>query len=182
MKIMLHSCCGPCTTYSLKALREEGHNVLGLFYNPNIHPYMEHRRRIDAFASYCAQVGHDALIDEEYGLRKFLGSIGAEYDNRCAICYEMRLARAASYGVERGCDAFTTTLTISPYQNHGLIAEMGRRVGEEHGIEFKYFDFRPGYRQSIEMSRQMDLYRQPYCGCVFSEEERYSPAMRRKKS
>lgn len=181
MKIMLHSCCGPCTTYSLEHLRQQGHEVKGIFFNPNIHPYTEFRRRLEAFAGFCAQAGHEAQIVDEYGLRQFLAAVAGDIDARCAVCYEMRLRRAAQHAVQEGCDAFTTTLTISPYQNHDLIRAVGGKVADDCGIEFKYFDSRQGYRDSIEMSRRMNLYRQPYCGCIFSEEERYLRARPRRK-
>ncbi|MEA4882088.1 MAG: epoxyqueuosine reductase QueH [Clostridia bacterium] len=180
MKILLHSCCAPCTTYSLEALRASGHDVLGYFRNPNIHPYTEHRRRVDTFKAYCAAVGHEAIIDEAYGLREYLAAVGSDIDNRCEVCYRMRLGPAAAIAAERGCDAFTTTLLISPYQNHELLRKVGEAEGALAGVAFAYFDFRPGYRRSVEMSKEMGLYRQPYCGCIFSEEERYSKAFRRR--
>ncbi|OPZ61716.1 MAG: hypothetical protein BWY85_02320 [Firmicutes bacterium ADurb.Bin506] len=173
-KLLLHSCCAPCTTYSLRRLRDDGYEVKGLFYNPNIHPYTEYRKRLEAFVDYCARVGHDALIVDEYGLRDFLSAVRQDFDERCAVCYEMRLHRAARQAIETGCDAFTTSLTISPYQNHDLIKAVGSSVAEQEGVEFRYFDFRPGYRESVSISREMGLYRQGYCGCIFSEEDRYA--------
>ncbi len=173
-KLLLHSCCAPCTTYSLRRLRDDGYEVKGLFYNPNIHPYTEYRKRLEAFVDYCARVGHDALIVDEYGLRDFLSAVRQDFDERCAVCYEMRLRRAARQAIETGCDAFTTSLTISPYQNHDLIKAVGSSVAEQEGVEFRYFDFRPGYRESVSISREMGLYRQGYCGCIFSEEDRYA--------
>ncbi len=178
MKILLHSCCAPCTIYCLSVLRDGGHEVSGYFFNPNIHPYKEFQHRLDAFRDYCSVVGHDAVIDETYGLRQFLTGIGPDYSARCEQCYRMRLYPAARLARQQGADAFTTTLLISPYQNHELLARTAEEAARAAGVRFEYQDFRPGYRDSVRMSREMGLYRQPYCGCIFSEEERYSPACR----
>lgn len=180
MKLLLHSCCAPCTTYCLEKLREENCDILGYFHNPNIHPYTEFKRRLDTFREYCELVGHRAIIDETYGLREYMSAINGNVDERCQVCYRLRLEPAARTALESGCDAFSTTLLISPYQNHDLLRQVGEDVAREAGVAFAYFDFRPGYRRSVEMSKEMGLYRQPYCGCVFSEEERYNPALRRK--
>jgi hypothetical protein len=159
-------------------LRADGHEVSGYFFNPNIHPYTEFARRLDTFKAYCSAVGHSAIIDETYGLRQFLGEIDGNVDGRCAECYRMRLYPAAKLARELGADGFTTTLLISPYQNHELLTRVAKEAGEAAGVPFAYYDFRTGYRESVQMSREMGLYRQPYCGCIFSEEERYSPARR----
>ncbi len=178
MKLLLHSCCAPCTTFCLKSLRDEGHDVSGYFFNPNIHPYTEFSRRLDTFSEYCSSVGHNATIDKTYGLRHFLSEIGQDIDGRCAQCYRMRLYPTAELARKLGADAFTTTLLISPYQNHELLTRVAEEAAEAAGVPFAYYDFRPGYRESVRLSREMGLYRQPYCGCIFSEEERYSPARR----
>lgn len=178
MKLLLHSCCAPCTTFCLKTLRADGHEVSGYFLNPNIHPYTEFRRRLDTFREYCSSQGHSAVIDETYGLRSFLSEIGQDVDGRCAQCYRMRLYPTAQLARKLGADAFTTTLLISPYQNHELLTRVAEEAAEAAGVPFAYYDFRPGYRESVRLSREMGLYRQPYCGCIFSEEERYSPARR----
>lgn len=181
MRLLLHSCCAPCTTYCLEKLRSDGHEVHGYFCNPNIHPYTEFRRRLDAYREYCTLVGLDADIDEEYGLRQYLAEIGGDVEGRCVACYRMRLLSAAKLALRRGADAFTTTLSISPYQDHKLLVRVGEDVSKEVGVPFVYYDFTPGYRRSVEISRELGLYRQPYCGCVFSEEERYSPKLRKSK-
>ncbi|OPZ51211.1 MAG: hypothetical protein BWY92_00331 [Firmicutes bacterium ADurb.BinA052] len=178
MRLLLHSCCAPCTTFCLKALRADGHEVSGYFFNPNIHPYTEFRRRLDTFREYCSSQGYSAAIDETYGLRHFLSEVGQDIEGRCAQCYRMRLYAAAELARKLGADAFTTTLLISPYQNHELLRRVADQAAEAAGVPFAYYDFRPGYRESVRLSREMGLYRQPYCGCIFSEEERYSPARR----
>jgi predicted adenine nucleotide alpha hydrolase (AANH) superfamily ATPase len=151
-----------------------GHDVRGYFRNPNIHPYREFRHRLDTFTDYCAMVAYDAFVDDSYGLREFLQEVGPEGRDRCAKCYRMRLMPAAAMAAREGFDAFTTTLLISPYQDHELVREVGEEAARDNGVAFAYFDFRPGFRESIKMSVDMGLYRQPYCGCVFSEEERYN--------
>ena len=178
MRLLLHSCCAPCTTFCLKALRADGHEVSSYFFNPNIHPYTEFRRRLDTFREYCSSQGYSAAIDETYGLRHFLSEVGQDIEGRCAQCYRMRLYAAAELARKLGADAFTTTLLISPYQNHELLRRVADQAAEAAGVPFAYYDFRPGYRESVRLSREMGLYRQPYCGCIFSEEERYSPARR----
>jgi len=178
VRLLLHSCCAPCTTFCLKALRADGHEVSGYFFNPNIHPYTEFRRRLDTFREYCSSQGYSAAIDETYGLRHFLSEVGQDIEGRCAQCYRMRLYAAAELARKLGADAFTTTLLISPYQNHELLRRVADQAAEAAGVPFAYYDFRPGYRESVRLSREMGLYRQPYCGCIFSEEERYSPARR----
>jgi len=117
-------------------------------------------------------------MDETYGLRRFLSEIGQDADGRCIQCYRMRLYPTAELARKLGADAFTTTLLISPYQNHELLVRVAEEAAGAAGVPFAYYDFRSGYRESVRLSREMGLYRQPYCGCIFSEEERYSPARR----
>ena len=184
MRLILHSCCAPCTTYSLDVLREEGHDIMGFFYNPNIHPYTEFQNRLGAYRDFIELKGLEAIVDDSYGLRAFMDQVYElkGHASRCETCYRMRLLRTALLAKEKGYDAFTTTLTISPYQNHDLIKSVGAMVSEEVGVPFVYYDFRDGYRKSIELSKELELYRQKYCGCIFSEEERYSPEFRKKKA
>lgn len=173
--LLLHTCCGPCTTYCKVALEALGWTPHGLFYNPNVHPFKEFERRAETMRAYADRVGMDLEVVDEYGLREFLNKVGYERPapERCRACYEMRLRRAARAGKARGCGGFTTTLLVSPYQAHDVLKAVGEEVGSQEGIPFIYVDMRPGYRQSRQMARDMGLYMQPYCGCILSEEERY---------
>lgn len=179
MKILLHTCCGPCTTYSRLALEEDGHEVHGFFYNPNIHPYREYRMRLETLRDYAQRTGMPLTVEDDYDLEGYLRQVVGRENERCRYCYTMRLNRAAKAASEMGFSHFSTTLLISPYQNHELIKEIARKAAEDHGVEFYYKDFRPGYRESVRISKEMGLYRQPYCGCIFSERDRYQKPRRR---
>lgn len=174
MKLLLHICCGPCATFPANALREAGHTLHGFFYNPNIHPLAEHRLRLDSVRKLVNQTGIPATLHGEYDIEKYFRRVVFRESDRCAACYHLRLEEAARVAAFQEFDAFTTTLLVSPYQKHDLIRDIGRSVGMEHGIEFYYEDFRPGWRQTRQMSREMDLYRQKYCGCIYSEKERFA--------
>ena len=175
MKIMLHICCGPCATYSAERLGGEGHDVTGFFYNPNIHPFTEFKNRLESLKKYSAETGLNVVFDDEYNLDKFFDAIEHKSQGRCPHCYRMRLERTATAAKENRCNAFTTTLLISPYQDHEQIKRIGEEIAAGAGVEFYYEDFRSGFRTSHEFSKKHDLYRQKYCGCIFSEYDRYKP-------
>jgi len=173
MKLLMHICCGPCATHPAKSLREAGHDVRGYFYNPNIHPLAEFRLRLESAARMLDNMDIPAEIREDYDVEEYFRRVAFRESERCAACYHLRLEAAARTAAQGGCDAFTTSLLVSPYQKHELIRDIGRSVGIERGIEFYYEDFRPGWPETRAMSREMDLYRQKYCGCIFSERERF---------
>lgn len=173
MKILLHNCCGPCTIYPLQELRRQGHLVHGYFYNPNIHPYTEWQKRKSALLQYAEQNDLPVIVENGYNLEGYLREVVHREAVRCRFCYTMRLRRAAAVARRGRFDAFSTTLLVSPYQKHELIRETGLAVAEEAGIPFYYEDFRPGYKEATEASRSLGMYRQQYCGCIFSEKERY---------
>jgi len=172
MKLLLHVCCAPCLTVVLKGYRELGYDVTGLFYNPNIHPWKERQRRLDSLRSYASEAGMDLLVDESYPLEENLRMLLAA-PNRCAACFADRLGETARRAAHGGFQRFATTLAVSPYQRPDLIVEAGSAAADEHGVDFSYRDYRPAFRRSVEMSRELGLYRQPYCGCVMSERDRY---------
>jgi predicted adenine nucleotide alpha hydrolase (AANH) superfamily ATPase len=180
MKILLHLCCGPCTTYPLTVLREEGHEAFGFFYNPNIHPYREFKRRLTALESFSKFTNFSVEYDRNYGLKEFLRKIVFHEDSRCGLCYAMRLEPTVKKALEIGADAFSSTLLYSRYQNQKLIRSQAEKLAKQYGIPFYYKDFREGWQQGIDMSKEMDLYRQPYCGCIYSEQERYDKKFRKK--
>lgn len=171
MQILIHICCAPCFTYPHKRLLEEGHDVVGLFYNPNIHPYTEYKNRLEALEKY-AGIKAANVVYKNYDMESYLrGALAA--GDRCEYCYTCRLAEAARTASVLGFDAFTTTLLISPYQKHDMLAKVGEKTANEYGIDFYYEDFREGYKESREIARALGLYMQKYCGCIFSEKERY---------
>lgn len=174
MNVLLHICCGPCATFPAKALLDGGHRITGFSYNPNIHPYTEFTKRLEAVKRYAEQVGLPMIYHDEYDLRGFLREVLFREDVRCRFCYQMRLLRTAAVARSGQFDAFTSTLLVSPYQDHELIKSIAEQVAGEVGVQFFYQDFRTGYRQSHELSKANDLYRQSYCGCIFSEYERYA--------
>lgn len=173
--LLLHICCAPCAIYPVEALRKRDVKVRGFFYNPNIHPFTEYKRRLDALREYASRESLDLCVEDSYDLEGFLRRVleRPEFGERCAICYEMRLRRAARYAREEGFDVYSTTLLSSPYQFHDLVKELGRTIGEEEGVEFLYQDFREGFREGQKRAKDLGIYRQPYCGCIFSERDRY---------
>ncbi len=174
MRILVHICCAPCFTYPHERLVEEGHDVTGLFYNPNIHPYIEFKNRMNSLEKYAEMKGARVIYKPDYDIESYLrGALATE--DRCRFCYTLRLEEAAKTASSLGFDAFTTTLLISPYQKHELLAHVGEKAAHENGIEFYYEDFREGYQESREIARSLGLYMQKYCGCIFSEKERYFP-------
>lgn len=174
MQILLHACCAPCTIFPLKVLRQAGHQVTGYFYNPNIQPYREFLKRKSTLREYAGSVGLDVLFPEGYALEDFLDRTRPWGAERCRSCYQMRLEAAAREGLTRNCEAFSTTLLYSRYQQHDWIREVGDEVSRRTGLPFYYFDFRSGWREGVDESRARGLYRQPYCGCIFSEKERFA--------
>lgn len=182
MKILLHMCCGPCSCYPVRKLRADGHVLTGYFFNPNIHPYKEFKRRLDTAMEFAEKVGLDIAVDKNYELRTFLRrALSAEKREetltekpRCRMCYAWRLHQAAIYAKENGFDAFTSTLFVSPYQLHDVMKEVAEKIAQAEKIPFFYEDFRVGWDEGVTICKELDLYRQPYCGCIFSEEERYN--------
>ena len=173
MKILLYICCAPCSIMSIKKLREDNLEVTGFWYNPNIHPYMEYRARRDAFRNYSKSIDLPVIYKDEYGLDEFCKKVIDSLDDRCKICYADRLAVVAKYAKDNGYDAFSTTLLYSPYQKHDELKKICERISKKYNIKFLYNDFRPFYREGQEKARKLGFYMQKYCGCIFSEEERY---------
>jgi len=147
-------------------------DVAAYFFNPNIHPYKEWKRRFDTFCNYCTAEQIRNIYDDSFPLEDNLIMLLAA-ENRCLACFENRLRATAEKADELGIRYFSTTLTVSPYQDHKLIMEAGERASAESEAEFIYRDFSGSYCESIELSREAGLYRQPYCGCAMSERDRY---------
>jgi predicted adenine nucleotide alpha hydrolase (AANH) superfamily ATPase len=173
MKVLLHTCCGPCTIYPLRVLREQGHEVSGYFFNPNIHPYSEFMKRRDTLATFAKNVSLSLVIDDTYELHAFLKGTLDYGRDRCLFCYRTRLAQAFAHAGDQGVDAVTTTLLYSKYQRHADIVAIASELSEEYDLPFLYEDFRVGWSEGVAESKQLNMYRQRYCGCVFSELERH---------
>ena len=174
MKLLLHTCCAPCSVYCIKSLRGEGIEPVVYWFNPNIHPYIEYKTRRDTLKEYTKSIGINAIFDENYGLREFCKNVVDDLENRCVkYCYRVRLEQTAKYAKENGYDTFSTTLLISPYQNHEALKKIGEEMAEKYGLTFLYRDFRPGFKEGQTEARELGLYMQKYCGCIFSEESRY---------
>ena len=176
--ILLHMCCGPCSTYTVKSLREEGFEVRGYFYNPNIHPYQEFINRLQSLKGYCDTVGLPIIIRDEYPLEEWIQAVVYREKMRCEYCYHLRLASTARIAKKSGYDGFTTTLLYSKMQKHSKIKSIAESVARETGIEFMYRDFRTGWAEGQKLVRKMNLYRQQYCGCIYSEKERHTARLK----
>ena len=180
-RLLLHTCCAPCSVYCVDLLRSEGIEPVSFWFNPNIHPYQEYKARRDTLREYSASIGMELIIREDYGLRNFVRAVASDIDHRCAYCYTYRMEETARYAAEHGFTHFSTTLLVSPYQNHEGIRETAEELAMRYGVEFLYRDFRPGFREGQSKARENGLYMQKYCGCIFSEEDRYAKQIKRDK-
>lgn len=179
MKLLLHTCCAPCSVYCVDSLRAEGVEPVSFWFNPNIHPYQEYKARRDTLVDYAASIGLELIVHDDYGLRDFVRAVAGDIEGRCVHCYTCRLEETARFAAENGFSHFSTTLLVSPYQNHDGICRTAKALEEKYGVEFLYRDFRTGFRQGQAKARKLGLYMQKYCGCVFSEEDRYAKQIRR---
>lgn len=181
MKVLLHCCCAPCSLSCIDPLLNEGAELSLFWYNPNIHPFKEYESRRDCLIDYAKQINLKLYIKEHYGLRDFVTSVADDIDNRCSYCYESRIEQAALWAAQNGFDAFTTTLLASLYQDHNKMKEIGERMEKKYGVKFLYRDFRGNFRDGNALAREKGFYMQKYCGCIFSEEDRYQKQINRDK-
>lgn len=173
MRVLLHACCGPCTIYPLEVLRGMDMEVMGYFYRHNIHPFSECMKREETLRAYADQMNLRMIWQKGYELEEFLRAVTFREQNRCRYCYHARLKAGALVAKKGKFDGFTTTLLYSKFQNHALITEIGQSLAKQYGLKFIYQDFREGWKQGIETSKSLDMYRQQYCGCIYSEKDRY---------
>jgi len=174
MKLLMHTCCAPCSVYCIDSLKKEEIEPTLYWFNPNIHPYIEYKTRRDTLIEYSKMVNLPLIINDNYGLQEFCKNVIDNLDNRCVnYCYRVRLEQTVKYAKDNNYDAFTSTLFVSPYQKHEELKRLCREMAEKYNIEFLYRDFRVGFREGQAKARELGLYMQKYCGCVFSEEERY---------
>ena len=174
MNLLMHVCCAPCSVYCIETLRKEGIEPDLYWYNPNIHPYTEYKQRRDCVIQYAEKIGVNAIIEDEYGLDDFFFFFLKDLDARCTnYCYPVRLRKTFEYAKENGYDAVTTSLLYSIYQKHEYIKKLCEKLSKEFGIDFLYRDFRIGFWEGHTKAKEEGLYMQKYCGCIFSEEDRY---------
>jgi predicted adenine nucleotide alpha hydrolase (AANH) superfamily ATPase len=173
MKALLHVCCANCAIYPIKTMREDGLEVMGFFYRHNIHPYTECLKRQEALEAYAEQINLKVIYQEGYDLEGFIRNVAFRESERCNYCYHDRLRSTALLAKRGKFDYFSSTLLYSKHQKHELIRSMGESIGKSVGVPFLYHDYREGWKEGIECSKQMGLYRQHYCGCIYSEKERF---------
>jgi epoxyqueuosine reductase len=174
MKLLLHTCCGPCFLGVWEDLKTKQIEVVNYYFNPNIYPEDEYSRRLEGLQT-AAKGKSSSVIIAEYEPKRYLVAVkGFENDfpNRCTYCYKLRLEETAKYAKEHSYDAFSTTLLVSPYQQHAILKQLGEEIGARYGIDFYYTDWRPFFRKGQDEARFIPIYRQKYCGCKFSFQSR----------
>ena len=174
-ELLLHVCCGPCAITTIGAAQAAGFNTTGLFYNPNSHPLQEYLKRRQGAGQVAERTGIPLTFAPlEYDPRVFLHAIHGQEHDRCRHCYRLRLERAAQTAKEQGFTHFSTSLLYSRRQRHEEIVEVARDIEKQSRVEFYYHDLRPTWQQGINLSKDWEIYRQNYCGCIYSEAERFA--------
>jgi len=172
--VLVHSCCAHCAAYTVDYWQRQGYEVSTLWYNPNIHPYTEHQHRLEAMQSLAQEMNLPLMVDGGYDMIAYFRQVAGHEAERCSYCFRLRLSKTAEAARQKGFSAFTTTLLISRHQKHDLLREIGSELAVEKGIDFLYADLRKRYSDSRHMTKGLNLYRQQYCGCVYSEWERFA--------
>lgn len=178
-RVLLHMCCGPCSIVPIRMLQDEGFEVTGFFWNPNIHPLQEYVRRRNAAAEAGEKLGIRIIFkDSEYDPKTWFRAVSHREENRCFYCYSLRLERAHSIAKRGNFDYLTTAILYSRKQQHDMVRQLGEDVTKGSPVRFLYRDFRAGWEEGIETSKEWGMYRQQYCGCLYSENERYARELR----
>jgi predicted adenine nucleotide alpha hydrolase (AANH) superfamily ATPase len=173
--VLVHCCCAHCSAYTIDYWRRQGYEVSGFWYNPNIHPYSEHQHRLEAMQTLADKLDFPLITTDSYDIVEYFHRVTGHESQRCQYCFRLRLGKTAKTAVELGFGGFTSSLLISPHQKHGLLPEIGNSLSaEEMKVKFLYADLRKRYSDSRHITKPMALYRQQYCGCVYSEWERYA--------
>jgi len=173
-KILIHTCCAPCLVAPYFNLVKSGFEVYAFWYNHNIHPYQEYVKRLQALQDFAEEENIKTIYKDEYNFAEFLRKVVFREHDRCRICYYDRLKYAAVVAKQGNFDYFTSTLLYSKLQQHELVRDIGESLGKEYGLKFLYKDFRKLWKEGIELSHNYKMYRQQYCGCIYSEYERYT--------
>jgi predicted adenine nucleotide alpha hydrolase (AANH) superfamily ATPase len=179
MKLLLHTCCAPCLLCPLGQLRQEGFEPSIFFYNPNIHPLIEYNQRKAAVVFYAKRQDIKAICPD-YLPEEFFQAVNfkEKRPQRCSLCWSLRFQKTAEFARDAGFKYFSSTLLVSPYQDHEVLKRIGRDIARETGIEFYYRDFRPGFRMAHQQAKKEGIYCQRYCGCIYSELERCQKSQR----
>jgi predicted adenine nucleotide alpha hydrolase (AANH) superfamily ATPase len=189
MNILLHICCSNCSIYPVRILRSEKHDLTGFWFNPNIHPYEEYNLRLDSVKRLAGEWKFEVSYTEDYSPEEYFQMFNMSDDvlidksgpgslsvppspERCRSCYQLRLEKTAAHAQKEGFDAFSTTLLISPYQDFAQIMSAGEELAVKYNVQFHSGDYRPHFREAMALAKELGLYRQKYCGCIFSKEER----------
>jgi len=178
-ELLLHCCCAPCLIAPFYKLKAEGKELTAFWFNPNIHPLLEYQKRHDTLRDFAVKENIELLEQDEYGLMNFLQSTLKDINNRCQYCYETRLNAVAKTAKELCYSSFSTTMLYSKYQKHELIVDIALKMSAKYGIDFFYEDWRSLWWEGRKLAKEAGLYRQQYCGCIFSEEERYREQIQR---
>ena len=180
--LLLHICCGPCAITTVEMLRDEGFNVTGFYYNPNIHPSQEYLRRRDGVRQVAARMDFPVIFwdkQQAYQPQDFYRAISFKEHNRCLFCYKLRLQKSIEQATLGAFQYVSTSLLYSKYQNHEAIRKIGELLTQKANgqgtppLQFYYADFRSGWGRGIKLSKKWEIYRQQYCGCLYSELDRY---------
>ena len=170
MKLLMHTCCAPCSVYCIDELRKEKIEPTLFWYNPNIHPYKEYEQRRDCLKEFSKSININCIFQDEYGLDDFCLNVANKLNSRCVdYCYPVRMRKTFEYAKQNEFDTVTTTLLYSIYQKHEYIKKLCENLSKEYGVEFLYRDFRYGFWEGHNKAKEIGLYMQKYCGCIFSE-------------
>lgn len=170
--VLVHLCCAHCAAYTVRHWRELGYTVSAYWYNPNIHPFLEHQHRLEAVRALAAEMDFPLTVAPGYDITEYFRAVAGHEDDRCRHCFRLRLEKTAAAARDMGISSFTSTLLISPHQQHETLRQSGEELSTD-GVRFLYADLRKRYSDSRRMTKPLDIYRQQYCGCVYSEWERY---------
>jgi len=170
-KILVHICCLPCFLHPYEVLKNDGYEIIGCFYNPNIHPSSEYEKRLIEVEKFFKD-NNMRLIVGDYDIKEYF-KVSNEFSNRCKGCYSLRLRKTFLLAEELGIKYITTTLFVSIYQPRNIILETGKKLSENFNASFLSYDFRLGYYEANKIAKNNNIYNQKYCGCIFSESERF---------
>lgn len=198
MRILVHVCCGPCSIAVLEQLLAQGHDITAFFHNPNIQPLAEYLRRREGAEQVAQHYGVPIIFSDMFACEEgtsgdphldslpssvnpvmWLHKVHGKEGARCELCWEMRIEETALYAKEHGFDAITTSLLYSRYQNHEKLQFLGEKIAKENNLLLVYEDFRVFWQHGIDLSKELGIYRQPYCGCMFSEYARYGKNLKK---
>lgn len=172
-RLLLHVCCAPCLIIPFSEFKKD-YDITLFFYNPNIHPIKEYKERLKTLIEYSKKLSVPLIVGEyDYKTYFFNISYPYQFKERCIFCYQIRMNEIGRVAKKEGFKFFSTTLLYSPYQEHEKLVKISNFTAREYGLTFVYKDFRNKYREGIKISKELNMYRQKYCGCIFSEFERY---------